>query len=309
MPYPLGVSFGPTLVTAAQVLDDGTIIPVTKKECSPAYQEFFQQHLEHTVQSNLEELADENCPGRLYPVTNQKTLFTEALESIKKEAEHVLGRPADIQAIATPYQWDGGIRSAVWDAAVAAGSELGGSHMLWKAPHAIFHAYDTPMERPHEYNVLMVDYNKAYLFIAICEVSWGVCAIEGQVRVPDLGEHAVLEYAEVQEGDPVDNAHWSKVRETLNKFVGLAKERLGDYKFITLSGEAEKTMGKMRRLLERFPDSEAKGKLVNNDSIPPLYAAAFGAARAAKAQTDDPKTTRDFLSFPDPIPEEPRSSS
>jgi hypothetical protein len=309
MPYPLGVYFGPTFMTAAHALEDGKVVPVAKTECSIGYQDFFNDNLSRKVESKLETLPEENPAGRNYPVTDQKQLFTEALGSIKSEAERVLGQPADVQAIVTPYHWDDGIRMVVWDAAVASGILLGGTHMLNRLPKAVFRAQDMSIGRPQDqYNVLMVDYNTNYLHFLICEVAWDVCAIEGQVQLPELGEKSALKHAKVQEGDSED-PHWSEVRRSLNTFVELAKARLGDYKFITLSGEAEETMGEMRRLLESFPDSEAKGKLVNNDSIPPLYAAAFGAAHAAKAQTDDPKTTRDFLSFPDPIPEEPRSSS
>ena len=41
------------------------------------------------------------------------------------------------------------------------------------------------------------------------------------------------------------------------------------------------------------------------DCHPPLYAAAVGAARAAKLQVEDPKSTKDFVSMPEYIPDEP----
>lgn len=75
MPYPLGVSFGPTFTTAAQASDDGQTVPIAKAESSDVYQAFFKQNLDESMQSNFDTLSDENLAGQDYPITNQKKLY------------------------------------------------------------------------------------------------------------------------------------------------------------------------------------------------------------------------------------------
>ena len=112
MAYPLGVSFGPTHITAAHALQDGSIVPVAKAKFNMACHRFFEQNLEMEVQFDLDILSEGNNTGTSYSITNQQNLFVE-LEAIKIEARHALGREIDIQAIISPSHWDGGIRVAV----------------------------------------------------------------------------------------------------------------------------------------------------------------------------------------------------
>ena len=79
MAYPLGVSFGPTYITAAHALQDGSIVPVGKAKCNTAYHEFFKQNLEMEVQFDLDILSEGNNTGRSYSITNQQNVFVKAL--------------------------------------------------------------------------------------------------------------------------------------------------------------------------------------------------------------------------------------
>lgn len=62
----------------------------------------------------------------------------------------------------------------------------------------------------------------------------------------------------------------------------------------------------MHDMLQRVFSDLGKGVLY--DSLDPLYLGAMAAARAAMSQVDNPKSTRDFISMPDNIPDEPKSS-
>lgn len=54
--------------------------------------------------------------------------------------------------------------------------------MLHRLPRAVIRAYGMPVERPYEYHVMMMEYNRTYLRLAICEVAWEVCGVEGRVE-------------------------------------------------------------------------------------------------------------------------------
>lgn len=157
--------------------------------------------------------------------------------------------------------------------------------MLLRQPRAVFRAYGMPLERPYEYHVLMVEYNRTYLHLAVCEVAWEDCGVEGQVVLDGLGEERALEGV----GEAGEGMYWGEVRGALRTFGAMA----------------EVMMEGMRRLLQGSPDSEGGKKFVEDDGVGPFYAAAMGAARAAKAQTEDSKTTRDFVDFSDDVLEEP----
>ena len=145
------------------------------------------------VQFDLDILLKSNNTGRSYSMTNQQNLFVEALEAIKIEARHALGREIEIQAIVTPSHWNGGIRAAVWAVAILVGIYLGGAHTLKTFPTALCQGCDMPFDGLLGYAVPIVDYNTEYLHFALCDVSLGVALIEAQVQFPDLGEKAAPE--------------------------------------------------------------------------------------------------------------------
>lgn len=319
MPYPLGLNFGPTYITASHALDDGSIIPVTRVTASIAYQHFFWQSLQKRVQNDLRSRPQEQLPNsHLFPPDSQAeeltALFAHEIDAIKSDASRVLGSTAvDVKAISVPYHWNSTAREAIFSAATVANVPLAGIHLLLRHPRALDKAY--PLESSiaaDDYLSIVVDYNRSYLHLLICETvkDGGYALVEGQVQLPHLGEDAISKGEE-------PGQHYERISEAVERFLSLttAKEPSSstgglpyhDVKAVVLSGEASsEAMRRMHDVL--LPIFADLGKGVLFDSLDPLYLGSMGAARAAKSQVDDPKTTRDFMSMPDYIPDEPKPS-
>ena len=318
MPYPLGLNFGPTYITAAHALDDGSIVPVTRVTASVTYQDFFRQSLQKRVQNDLQSRPGEELPdSHRFPPESQaeqlSALLNHEIDAIKSDASRVLGSTTvDVKAISFPYHWNFTAQQAIFNAMTVANVPLAGNHMLSRHPRALERAYQLESSiGADDYHSLVVDYNRSYLHLLICETAkhGGYALVEGQVQLPQLGEDAI------SNGEP--GQHYERISNALERFISLTTTKdpssstgeipYHDVKAVVLGGDASsEAMRCMHDVLREV--SADLGKDVLFDSLDPLYLASMGAARAAKSQVDNPKTTRDFQSFPDWIPDEPRPS-
>ncbi len=318
MPYPLGLNFGPTHITASHALDDGFIVPVTRVTASVAYQDFFRQSLQKRIQNDLQSRPQEQLPNsHLFPPESQaeelSALFTHEIDAIKSDASRVLGSiTVDVKAISVPYHWNSTVQQAIFSATRVANVPLAGIHLLLRHPQALEKAYHLESSiAEDDYLSLVVDYNRSYLHLLICETvkDGGYALVEGQVQLPHLGEDAV------SKGEP--GQHYERISKALERFIYLTTAKdpssstgglpYHNVKAVVLGGEASsEAMRRMHDVLQQIFADLGKGVLF--DSLDPLYLGSMGAARAAKSQVENPKTTRDFISMPDYIPDEPKAS-
>lgn len=189
MTYPLGISFGPTYITGAYALDDGSIVPVTRVPATMAYQNFFQQTLQKRVQDDLQSRPQEGVPDtHLFPsefrAGELETLCIHELNAIKADSERVLGATVDVKAISIPYHWNTTVQSAISNAAQAVNNPLAGTRIFVRLPRALAKAYNIESSiAEDDYYCIVVDYNQSYLHLLICETAknGGYALVEGQV--------------------------------------------------------------------------------------------------------------------------------
>ena len=320
MPYPLGLNFGPTYLTASYALDDGSVVPVTLVTASAAYQDFFRESLQKSVQKDLQSRLREQLPNsHLFPPESQaenlSALFTHEINAVISDASRVLESTAvDVKAISLPYHWNRTAQQAILSAAQAAHVRLAGIHLLLRYPRALDKAHDLEScLAEDDYLSLVVDYNRSYLHLLICETAkgGGYALVEGQVQLPHLGEDDVSKSESEQQYERISKALASFLSLTTmrdaSSSTGTQLLPYHDIKAVVLAGEA--SLAAMQRMHDVLQQSIAKlGNGALFDSLDPLSSASMGAARAAKAQVDDPKSTRDFISMPDYVPDEPKAS-
>lgn len=260
-----------------------------------------------------------NCPIHISSHQNPKpksyvsALFTHEIDAIKSDASRVLGSiTVDVKAISVPYHWNSTVQQAIFSATRVANVPLAGIHLLLRHPQALEKAYHLESSiAEDDYLSLVVDYNRSYLHLLICETvkDGGYALVEGQVQLPHLGEYAV------SKGEP--GQHYERISKALERFIYLTTAKdpssstgglpYHNVKAVVLGGEASsEAMRRMHDVLQQIFADLGKGVLF--DSLDPLYLGSMGAARAAKSQVENPKTTRDFISMPDYIPDEPKAS-
>ncbi|KAL8771402.1 MAG: hypothetical protein Q9209_003070 [Squamulea sp. 1 TL-2023] len=310
MSQAIGISFGPQFVTVTKAQDDGLIDHV-KHATSPAYQELFQHVLQQRVQSDLESRPSEEIPNTNLVVPKSQGDYVERL--LREELEAVVqSLPVDakvVPAIMIPYHWTETLQRAMFKAAEGAKMPMAGIHMLVKLPRALERAYQLDSRLPEDdYFFIVVDYNTSYLHLLICETAkdGGYGIVAGQVQLPHLGEKSAS----------AKSGYREEILEAVRRFLSLTTVDDGDaskdgrpprtgIKAVIVSGDASsKGMQVLRDLLKHFFEDS-----LLLSSHPPLLAGALGAARTAKQQVADPKSTNDFISMPHgDIPEEPKPS-
>ncbi|KAI4161656.1 MAG: hypothetical protein LQ342_004664 [Letrouitia transgressa] len=306
MSYAIGISFGLEYIAISKAYGDDTVDFIGRHATCPAYQGFFQRVLRERVQGNLD-----TCPGRGVPNTHLippklhevQYLLGRELEKVLATVETSLSAAEPVPAISIPYHWNATAQRAVFKATEKAKMPLAGIHMLLRLPQALEKAYQFDSDASvTDYYFVVVDYNRTYLHFLICETArdGGYGIVENQVQLSRLGETSASQ-----------RGYREEVLESINRFLSFTTVK-GDstggkilyykIKAVTLSGEASSEgMQCMRNLLLQI-----FGQEVLYDSHLPLYAAAVGAARAAKLQVDNPKSTKDFVSMPEYIPDEPK---
>ncbi|KAI4148951.1 MAG: hypothetical protein L6R39_002649 [Caloplaca ligustica] len=304
----VGINFGLENITVCKARGDDFIDDI-QHAANPAYRDFFKHVLEQKVQDNLDSRPREDVPDTYQVPTSSQSDTVENL--LRHELEAVIERLPEtskvVPAISVPYHWNETVRRAMFKAAEGAKIPLAGIHMLLKLPRALEWAYEID-SRTAEYNYffIVVDYNSQYLHLFICETDkdGGYGIVEGQVQLPHLGANSA------------SNERYSEqVLEAMKGFVSLTTVDGESYrdgrppynkiKAVILSGDASpEGMKSMKGLLKQVFQEDLL--LLSH---PPLYAGALGAARAAKQQAEDPKTTDDFVSVPrGEIPDEPKPS-
>lgn len=309
MSHPIGLSFGLEYITVCKAGEDDTVETMGSRATSSAYQEFFQRVLGGRVQGNLD-----TRPGEAVPKTHLIPPKSDNVEGLlRRELEEVLawikGHLNDaaevVPAICVPYHWSETVQRADFKAAEGAKMPLAGIHVLLRLPRALEWAYRLDSDvSVDDYFFIVVDYNRKYLHLHICETAkngaYGI--VEGQAQLSHLGETSV---------SGIESR--GEVIGSIRRFLSLTMAR-GDsaggkisdeeIRAIILSGDASSEgMQEMRNILQHV-----FGQMLLCDSHLPFYAAAVGAARAAKLQVEDPKSTKDFVSAPDNIPGEPKPS-
>lgn len=309
MSHAIGISFGLDHVTVSQARDDDTMDHIGSHTTSPAYQEFFQRVLGERVQGNLDARPGEEVPNTyLVPPKSHdvENLLRQELEKVIATIESALCGAQVVPAISVPYHWNGTVQRAVFKVAEEAKMPLAGIHMLLRLPRALDKAYQFDSDASvDDYHLIIVDYNRSYLHLLVSETAkdGGYGIVESQVQLSHLGETAASK-----------TGYREEVLESINKFLSLTTVK-GDsstggkipyhkIRAVTLSGDASSEgMQEMRNILRHV-----FGQTLLCDSHSPLYAAAEGATRAAKLQIEDPKSTKDFVSVPEYIPDEPKPS-
>ncbi|KAI4209752.1 MAG: hypothetical protein LQ351_007348 [Letrouitia transgressa] len=307
MSYPIGISFGLEHITISKAGEDDTVEFIGRHATSPAYQDFFQRVLRERVQGNLD-----TRPGREVPYTHLippklhevEYLLGRELEKVIVTAKSSLGCSELVLAISVPDHWNATMQRAVFKATEGAKMPLAGIHMLLRLPRALEKVYHLDSDVfVTDYYFVAVDYNRTYLHLLLCETArdGGYGIVENQVQLSHLGETSVFQ-----------RGYHEEVLESINRFLSLTTVKgqstdglilYSRIKAVTLSGEAssEGMQGMRKTLLQIF------GQEMLCESHPPLYAAALGAARAAKLQVDYPKSTKHFVSMPEYIPDESKA--
>ena len=309
MSHALGMSFGLGYISVSRARENGTVEHIGSHATGAAYQELFQHVLAGRVQSNFDSFpADEEPDTHLIPPESYevKDLIRRELEKVLGMVESCLDGGEVEPAICVPDHWNSTVRSAVFEAAEGAKMPLAGTYMLLKLPRALEKAYQLDAgDCGDDYYFIVVDYNATYLHLHMCETAkdGGSGIVESQVQLSLLGETSASE-----------KAHSEKVLESIRTFLSLTTAKTDETRggripyheikaVILNSCASAEGMQEMRRMLRHVFEQDSLC-----DSRQPHYAAADGAARAAKLLIDDPKSTRDFVSMPDYIPQEPQAS-
>ena len=307
MSHAIGISFGLEYVSVSKACKDDTVDHVGSHTTSSAYRELFQRVLDERVPGNLDA-----CPGEAVPDTHlippksddAETIFHQEFQKVLSIIGTRLDSTDFEPAISVPYHWNETVQRAVFKAAEGAKIPLAGIHMLLRLPRALEKAYQLDSDTVFDdYFFIVVDYNRTYLHLLICETArdGGYGIVENQVQFAHLGENSSSK-----------SGYHEEVLESIQKFLSLSTTKdnfstVGkipdrDIKAAMLSGNASaEWLQKMRNILQQIV-----GRELLYSSCPPLYAAAVGAARAAKLQIENPKSTKDFVSMPEDIPDEPR---
>ncbi len=298
MSQAIGICFGPEHITVAKALGGDSFNYIASHPASPAYLEFFQQVLQKRVQGDLNSRPREEVPDTyLFPPHSQ----SEELERmLRQELEAVIARIPDatriVPTITIPYHWNSTLQRATYRAAEAAKIPLAGDHMLYKMSSAVAKAYDLDKHIPlDDYFCIIVDYNSTYIHLFLCETAkgGGYGIVEGQVQLQHLGENSAL-----------NDGYRDDVVDAVERFVALTtvegeswmdvKPPYHLIKAVILSGNASargmEWIGEVLR--------QVFGRDLVRDEYSPLYAGAIGAARGAKKQEEDPKTSDDFICAP-----------
>lgn len=304
MSQAVGIGFGLEFITVSTGQNDS--INNFKHTASADYKEFSQHLLQSRVQNNLGSRPEEEVRNtHLVPPKSQSD---DVEHLLRRELEAVIASLPDsakpVAAITIPYHWNDTVRRAMFKAAEGAKIPLAGIHMVLKLPRALDIAYqlDTRLSED-DYFFVVVDYNTSYLHILICETAkdGGYGIVEGQVQLPHLGEKSAA-------------GRRNEALEAVKRFLSLTtvdgtsstdgRPPRKEIKAVLVSGDASSDgVQEMRDLLK-----EVFGESLIFSDQPPSFAGALGAARAAKQQVEDPKTTKDFVSMPYDIPDEPKPS-
>lgn len=309
MSQAIGICFGPEHITVSKAGNGDSFDQIHSHSASPVYQEFFQLVLQKRVQGDLNSRPREEVPDTyLVPPESQSR---DVEKMLRHELEAVIERIPDVAkivpTIAIPYHWNWTVQRATFKAAEGAKIPLAGIHMLYKMSRAVERAYELDSRIVlDDHFFIVVDYNSKYIHLLMCETAkgGGYGIVEGQVQLPHLGESSGS-----------NEGYREEVVEAIKRFVCLTtvdgeswidvKPPYHLIKAVILGGNASsRRMEQIREVLQ-----QVFGRSLVRDSYPPLYAGAIGAARAAKEQEEDPKSTRDFISAPIPVPDEPKPVS
>ncbi|KAK2808690.1 hypothetical protein FQN50_004555 [Emmonsiellopsis sp. PD_5] len=207
-PYPLGINFGPTYITAAQInASTGEPILVASVKGSDAYIAFVENSLQNEGMKYLWMgqwyLRDGNSsipiPRDPSSTPEGETIFAASLMAINKEATKTLGESVDITSISIPEHFNETLYGSVSNAGMKNEQGFIQPWQVRRFPHAARLAYGLNScegfglgpdlcdidDGPHY--VIFVEYNREYLELFIAEVGDFTFNMVGSTRLKSLG--------------------------------------------------------------------------------------------------------------------------
>ena len=275
----IGINLGPTYLTSAYATDGKSGFTVVSVEGSEEYRKYFTDVLEtQAAGSGTVKNSD----------ASTQEIFRDALTVIKAVTEKKVGHKVNIGIISQPLYFNLTTSTALTDAAKEV--QTGQAGQLTRFTNAARLAYGLNSCRGFgmntstcdieqgEHSVIVVDYNKEYLEVAIAYVKGEYYSVRGYKRVKELGE------------DHRPSSSYSEdVQKVFQEFRGayFATFDFWDYgahvRAVVLSGDASKGgMDEMRRSLAQAWPEQYKNRF--KDSIDPLYVGAAGAARMGQIE-------------------------
>ncbi|KAL8812455.1 MAG: hypothetical protein Q9200_001022 [Gallowayella weberi] len=260
----LGVSFGPTYITAAEFTAEQLPIPVAYVRGSGAYQAYLRDTLVSEgirIQAQGEWYIREGsvlipAPPEPHDFDHAQAIFVDALQTIKKAAVEAVHHPLEVAAISRPEHFNETSKAAVIEALRKV--EPSSYRQPWQVirstvaswlAYGLFTCDGLGMdseacdidEGPHR--VFIVEYQETYLQLFIVDVGADTCGIESRAQFHGLGENAMLDAANADgigrlqkflSGDKSDTVltagtkHYAKIQDTLRDFL-LEHEFIPDY--------------------------------------------------------------------------------
>ncbi|KAL8687772.1 MAG: hypothetical protein Q9224_005055 [Gallowayella concinna] len=248
----LGVSFGPTYITAAGFTAEQPPIPVARVRGSGAYQAYLRDTLVSEgvrIQSQGEWYIRQGgalipAPPDTHGFDHAQAIFVDALQTIKRAAIEAVHHPLEIAAVSRPEHFNESSKQAVIEALMEVEPSSYRQHWQvirstvasWLA-YGLFTCDGLGMdsaacdidEGPHR--VLIVEYQETYLQLFIVDVAAETCEIESRTQFHELGENAVFDAANAKwvgrlqkflrddNSDTVLTAHYAKIQDTLRDFL------------------------------------------------------------------------------------------
>ncbi|KAM5441433.1 hypothetical protein MferCBS31731_003504 [Microsporum ferrugineum] len=301
----LGISFGPTYITAAYIDSAGEPVVVASIRGSDEYRDF-------VADSAINEGVKVQSRGKWYirdgeslvpilpePDNNPEAedIFTAAIRSIREEITKSKGQVSSITSISIPSHFNRTSTTAMINAVMENEKGIIRPWQVRKQFHVVRLAYglnscegfgldsDTcDMEDPE--HVMFVDYHNEYLELVLASVGeFSVVALDS-VRLHNLGAKR-LDNPKV--GNQDSNIYQHEIQDAIQRFKESNNIRMEDYpttieviRAIVMSGDAPKPAFASIREAIAAVLPEHKSKI--RDSIDPLSVDAVGAAQWAKLQ-------------------------
>ncbi|KAF3480697.1 uncharacterized protein GIQ15_06044 [Arthroderma uncinatum] len=312
-PYPIGISFGPTYITAAYIDSTGEPVIVASIKGSDEYINFMADSAENEG-VKIQYLAKWYIrDGESFveippdPKNNPEVedILTTAIQNIRKEITNSLGKPLDITSISIPNHFNGTSAEIVTKVAMANEKGIIRPWQVRRKFNVVRLAYglnscegfgldpDTCDDEDLD-NVMFIDYNKAYLELLLASIGEFGCGALDSVRLYKLGAKR-LESSE----DSLEK-YQHEIQGAIQNFKDKNSVRIANYSTtvelilaIVMSGDAPRPafLNIRDAITAVLPEHRAKIR----DSVDPLFTEAVGAAHWAKLQALKPEMLQDFI--------------
>ncbi|CAL8581398.1 hypothetical protein XPA_007093 [Xanthoria parietina] len=252
----LGISLGPTYITAAEFTAQQPPVSLNYIKGSQEYQSYYADALANDgvrIQSQGEWYIREGgtlvpAPPELHNTNRSQAIFVDALRKIQEAASEALQRPVQIASVSIPQYFNHSSTEAVMEAFKEVEPSYKQPWQVIRSVAATGLAYrlntceafgldnDTCDidEGPHL--VIMVEYRETYFQLFVADLGAETVNIMAHVRYKNLGENAILDVANhanregraqkiLQNDDDRDAAtaiekkHFAKMENVLSEFL------------------------------------------------------------------------------------------